>query len=107
MVLNKDLIIKQNLSDEEVEQLESLHRERVILEHLIETSIEEDIKSYANLHLENNRELQKAWKFEVDDKYYRFWDLPKCGCPKMDNDDNYPSGYYYKNNNCLLHGNFI
>lgn len=38
-----------------------------------------------------------------EDKYH-FWIRPKCTCPKLDNDDRYPYGYYVVNMTCPLHG---
>lgn len=34
----------------------------------------------------------------------KFWYRPHCMCPKMDNDDAFPSNYYVFNQSCLLHG---
>jgi len=36
------------------------------------------------------KELQKLWKFEPNEAYYRYWiELPGCKCPKIDNKENY------------------
>ena len=49
-------------------------------------------------------ELQKLWGFEQSLNYYRFWEVPFCSCPKMDCEDAYPSGRYYVNFECPVHG---
>jgi len=36
--------------------------------------------------------LQELWDFPVDAKYVKFWYRPGCRCPRMDNDDAYPTG---------------
>ena len=48
--------------------------------------------------------LQEAWNFKKNINFHRFWDRPHCKCPKMDNDDSYPSGLYYRTHECPLHG---
>ena len=48
--------------------------------------------------------LQDAWSFPRDENFHRFWLTPKCLCPRMDNEDNYPHGYYTKMSDCPLHG---
>jgi hypothetical protein len=87
-----------------------------IVAYLIETSapiIHEEIKytedevllrSFAKDLELAEFELQKLWGFPEDSKFHRFWHTPKCTCPKLDNDDNYPSGYYSINLQCKLHG---
>lgn len=48
--------------------------------------------------------LQKLWHFKKDKKFHRFWELPHCSCPRMDNEDRYPSKNYIINYSCILHG---
>lgn len=45
---------------------------------------------------ENQYALQRAWGFPEDPNYHRAWWIKGCTCPKMDNDDNYPTGYSIK-----------
>ena len=44
--------------------------------------------------------LQDAWGFERDSNYHRFWDLPHCTCPVMDNNDAYPTKYTMVHSGC-------
>ena len=62
------------------------------------------LKTCYQLWLENERSLQKLWGFEENDNYIKWWNVPKCGCPKLDNEDAYPTGYYTTSGNCLIHG---
>jgi len=48
-------------------------------------------------------ELQGLWGFTLDAKFHRFWEYPKCQCPKMDNADDYPY-MQYVSGSCPLHG---
>jgi hypothetical protein len=64
-----------------------------------------EMRSLAKDIMECERELQKLWKFHtVDDRFIKFWLLPKCECPCYDNEDNYPSGQFYIKSSCPLHG---
>ena len=53
-----------------------------------------------------NKELTKLWNFDINDteKYYRFWETPKCSCPKLDNEDRYSVGDYIYSFDCIIHG---
>ena len=62
------------------------------------------LKTYAKLITEVEFKLQDAWGFPRNNDYHRFWDLPGCKCPKMDNDDRWPTGYYVINGDCPIHG---
>jgi len=53
---------------------------------------------------ENEKLLQKLWKFDDNEDYIKFWNFPACTCPKMDNNDNYPCGRYVQVQNCPIHG---
>lgn len=49
-------------------------------------------------------QLQDCWGFERNNSWFKFWDRPGCTCPKMDNDDSYPSGIYNIRGDCPIHG---
>lgn len=49
-------------------------------------------------------ELQTAWKFPLDKKFHRFWELPHCECPTMDNLERWGTEYTIKTNKCVIHG---
>lgn len=48
--------------------------------------------------------LQDLWGFSRDARYHRFWEYPKCICPKSDNIDRYATGFAIVNSDCPLHG---
>ena len=47
--------------------------------------------------------LQELWGFPQDGNFHRFWEAPKCKCPKMDNKDRYPHRQIISSK-CPLHG---
>jgi len=103
-MLNKQLLDRQNCW-ENLEKLKELHVEQlVVYEEMSNTDDELLLKMYDSLLDQINTELQREWKFTEDINYIQFWIRPKCTCPKLDNYDRYPYGYYVVNMTCPLHG---
>jgi hypothetical protein len=106
--LNENLIIKLNLSEERIKDIKQLHRQAISCD----ISLTKMVKLDNLLHLadllnhwhEIQENLQEAWGFPKDRNYHKFWELTSCKCPKMDNEDRYPSGYYVISSKCALHG---
>lgn len=48
--------------------------------------------------------LQDLWGFDYDPNYIRWWNYPRCTCPKLDNEFAYPTGNYVHNEKCPIHG---
>jgi len=48
--------------------------------------------------------IQEAFKFERDSRFHRFWERPKCGCPKLDNYDKWGTKFSIVSSECELHG---
>lgn len=103
-ILNKRLMDSQNCW-ENLEAIKDAHTFKLLLYSMIE-EIDDSrlLKELAQDITLVEFELQRLWKFDENDKFHRFWDTPKCQCPKMDNDDAYPTGYYVTNLSCPLHG---
>lgn len=107
-MINLALARKQNLDDITIYKINEIQQAR--------SSIHEAMQKMGNAgnkHLlreigkflpEIELELQKLWGFEQNLDYYKFWNVPYCSCAKMDNDDAYPSGHYYVNLECPVHG---
>ena len=104
--LNERLILQQNLSESEVEQILRLHEYKLTVRATMRAlpSDNPKIKAYAADLEQIEFLLQDAWKFERNINYHKFWEAPHCTCPKMDNDDAWPSGYYVRNLSCPVHG---
>lgn len=102
--LNKSLLDKQNAWGNLTEIIEA-HELKLCIYHLIhETKDKVLLKSLAKDLTEVEFELQTLWGFEKNANFHRFWETPKCLCPKLDNSDMYPNQYYIINNSCPLHG---
>lgn len=107
MMLNKSLMDQQNCWTN-LKLLKELHSKRLHVEDEMAEidpflDLPDAIKSLCNQWTDIQYQLQKAWGFSKNSKMHRFWDIPACKCPKMDNDDAYPSGYYVTVEDCKLH----
>ena len=119
MMLNKALLDQQNCW-ENLDWLKELHESRLVLEDEIADTVEQRaaggndertvalLKLSMELYLEEWTSiqflLQEAWGFPEDVRFHRFWDMKGCKCPKMDNNDSYPSGFYITGGDCRVHG---
>jgi len=77
-----------------------------LLQQMKESDIE-TAKGLANAWLANEKELQKLWKFPKNDNYHKFWMLPHCECPNIDNNERHPHGSYVVYAHCPLHGESV
>ncbi len=110
--LNRDLIEKQK-AHKNIEGLKHLHKIRMMVETTMEAQKVDNTEDIRYLK-EGDQALssidfmlQHLWGFQMNDKFHRFWERPRCGCPKMDNDDRYPTGVYVIGGQCILHGGDI
>ena len=107
MTANPKLVVKQNISAEDVEKINDLHEIRekfhAILKYLEASCYDDLVYEIGQFLFKIEEELQRLWKFEVNPNYYKFWQLHACTCPIMDNEDNYPYGPYYVSGDCRLH----
>ena len=104
--LNERLILQQKLSESEVAEILRLHEYKLTIRAKMWAlpSDNPKIKAYAKELEQIEFLLQDAWKFERNINYHKFWEAPHCTCPKMDNEDAWPSGYYVKALVCPVHG---
>ena len=105
-MLNKVLLDKQ-VCWENLNKIKEKHVERLYLEKEMENTDDRDLlKLFDALYDLIECELQELWKFDLDRNFHVFWKRPKCSCPKLDNNDRYPTGFYIKSVLCPLHGDF-
>lgn len=105
LMLNKALLDQQNCWDN-LEAIKDAHVIKLCIYEIIQDEKDtEALKTLAQDLTEIEFYLQELWGFSKDSRYHRFWLYPKCECPKMDNEDDYPHLQYY-NAGCPLHGGF-
>jgi len=105
--INRSLVESQGVEDE-LMNLITLHQKKLCyLERMQAAGDIGDIRVlryYAAEMIQVEFALQDKWGFQVNSNYHKFWHLPHCSCPTLDNEDRYPSGWYVKNQDCLVHG---
>lgn len=105
MVANKNMIKARGISETTELMINMMHEMRIHCEKDMEyNEVDSEIFQNALVNWRKSQEkLQKLWGFEVDKSKWREYNLPKCECPKMDNDD---VGYHmYFNGECPIHRN--
>jgi len=105
VVINSRLVTNQGLDLDEVDKVNKLHKVRNCYLTLMENTDDiTNLKKLSKIIEQIDFQLQKLWKFKVDSKYHRFWNLPKCQCPKLDNMDALGTGRKIYSKNCPIHG---
>jgi hypothetical protein len=106
--INPQMAKRQKLSDEGLENLKAMHCERLKLYARISFFIgaeETDyIPSLMKEYTALEYKMQECWGFPKDAGYHRFWDIPACTCPRMDNEDRLGTKYSIFSQECPLHG---
>lgn len=103
MVHNKKLADERGISIESRKRIDELHE---ICDKAITQMEMFDFETPAYqvallLWRLSQEELQKLWGFDKDKSRWCEWRLPKCTCPKMDNED--AGRYIYFSMDCPLH----
>lgn len=102
-MLNPKKLLEQKIDLETYKKIVKYHRKKRKVYAKIEHE-DCNLKPYAVKIRNIEFELQKLWGYSRDAKMHRFWETPKCECPKMDNRDAYPH-LQFINEKCPLHGN--
>lgn len=104
ILLNQRLIEKQKLTPKEIEEIYALHEQKQKLYKLIEKEADSSkLPRYAEDLQALEFKLQEAWRFKKDANFHRFWETPRCTCPKMDNRENWGTDMYSVSGDCPLH----
>jgi len=104
-MINQNLVNRQKVSPDDVKRIVELQTIRKYFYDFIELSDDkEEIRRLDKIITQIEFQLQKLWGFPQDRNHHRWFDVPKCSCPKWDNSDNIGSEYRIINPNCILHG---
>ena len=96
--VDKDRISnKKNLK-----KLKNCLLEKLKIYDIIENS-DDDLSQYYKKLTHNEYDMQLLYGEEEDIIYHRFWETPKCTCPKIDNLEIYPSNKPFFDKNCQIH----
>ena len=101
--INSTLLTRQDCW-ENLDKIKEEHANKLMIYEIITNEINQVVlKDLVNEITMCEFRLQELWKFSKDARFHRFWETPKCLCPKIDNNDNYPTGYYSVSSGCPLH----
>lgn len=104
MVLNPRFL-KANNAEGNLELIKELFKKKYRLFSRMDRSTKkETLMKLADEVTQNEFEIQKAFNFEPNINFHRFWELPKCECPHMDNQDMWGTGRFIYTENCPIHG---
>lgn len=101
---NRDRVDEHRVqNDKNLDKLKNCLIEKLKIYDIIENS-NDDLKQYYKklTDIEYNMQLLYGEKEDID--FHRFWEAPKCICPKIDNLEIYPSNKPIFNDKCLIHG---
>lgn len=103
--INPDLVKTQGIDETTLAEIKDVHQLRLaIMDLMFKTDSRPLLKSLAKDLTICEFELQSLWGFKKNRGYHRFWLIPKCECPKMDNEDRYPNRAYVISTKCPIHG---
>ena len=103
--LNPRLIDKQGLDVSQIKRIMLLHEDKIrFMDKMDVLDDVRQLKYYASMIEEIEFYLQGFWGFPHDANYHRWWNVPKCSCPAMDNEDMYGTEYNVYNESCPIHG---
>jgi hypothetical protein len=104
-MINQNLVNRQKVSADDVKKIVRLQTIRKYFYDFIELSNDkEEIRRLDKIITQIEFQLQKLWGFPQDRNHHRWFDVPKCDCPKWDNADSLGSDFRMINPNCILHG---
>ena len=102
--VNLSLAEVRGLSYDDIRIVETLHKVRDRIHKKLKAEEAEPTPAVAKFLEDIEETLGEIWFGKADLSYYKFWKVPKCTCPKIDNADIDPSGAYYYSIDCPLHG---
>ncbi len=103
--LNDHLAQARNISDEVLARIVHWHKAKLaIFEKMSGTDDSVELKKLAQMVEDIEFTLQELWGFPRDANFHRPWDVPKCLCPKLDNEDRLGTPYRITVQNCPIHG---
>jgi len=96
--LNKELLVKNNITEENILKMEYYHTKidklfdlsyRLEKTNLSEKQYKKEAKMIGKELEKTEKQLQKLWGFEYNPNYFNYWNsLTGCKCPIFDNYEN-------------------
>lgn len=108
--INPRLAARQGLTDLQIDELKDLHIKRCQLYERFTYFLTQEnsyIPELLKEYTAGEFAMQRLWGFPEDANYHRFWDIPACTCPRMDNNERVGTPYHITSSECPLHGSKV
>ena len=101
VLLNENLINSQEIQEDEVHAIKTLH---VLLDLVSNNPELVGTEQASDIVLGIEFAFQKLWNFPLSRNHHRYqWDISGCECPREDNLERFGSPYIIRNSNCKIH----
>lgn len=90
-------------SEKNLDKLKNCLIEKLKIYDIIQNS-NDDLKQYYKKLTDIEYNMQLLYGEKEDISFHRFWETPKCTCPKIDNLEIHPSNEPIFDKNCPIHG---
>jgi hydroxymethylpyrimidine pyrophosphatase-like HAD family hydrolase len=105
--ISKNRIIEKNINDYELEDIKDAYiKEHLLALRLKNTYDIEKVDEIVKKHFILFKRFQQLYHYNLNINYYRFWELPKCSCPKLENIKLIGENKRIISPQCVLHRNF-
>jgi len=95
----------KGLTAEDIELLKDTHvMRRIIFNCMEQTDDTSHLKRFAKMFEDLEFLQQELWKFGADKNFHRWFEVPKCTCPILDNFDRLGSESNVVDITCKVHG---
>ena len=102
--INAVLVAKQELTIKAIDTLKALHEKKDgVFAQMRESNDSAELHRLADEVRQIEFALQRAWGFKEDWTRHRWFEVPKCTCPKMDNEDAMCTPYRIHSVGCIVH----
>lgn len=105
-MLNPRLAARQKVTDDQLQALRASHVVRRAIFDVAEANRTHPttLRMLATLFAHLESQQQELWNFGANPDFQRFFDLPGCTCPKMDNAERLGTPYKIYDPGCPIHG---
>lgn len=99
------MIRLQKLSDDDVANINDLNSmKHNIYDIMMRIDDKQQLQHYAADIKNIDFQIQKTMKLPVDENFHRWYEVPKCDCPKDKNADLYGTSHRHYSKTCIIHG---
>ena len=103
--ISPNMLSKQGVSDENLTLIRHSHIYKwQLYKEMEEAHNPHDLQVIAKKVEELEFYQQELWGFKKNACYHKFWNMPQCDCPVLDNEDMYGSGQVVYAEHCPIHG---